>query len=96
MPDRTDATPVHEPERRRWVVALEGELAHLDYSVEGGVMTIHHTIVPKALGGRGIAGSLVRAALEHARAEGLQVQPDCSYAAAWMDKHPEYADLRHG
>ena len=67
MPDRTDATPVHEPERRRWVVALEGELAHLDYSVDGGVMTIHHTIVPEALGGRGIAGSLVRAALDHAR-----------------------------
>ena len=45
MPDRTDATPVHEPERRRWVVALEGELAHLAYSVEGGVMTIHHSLV---------------------------------------------------
>lgn len=94
MPDRTDAAPVHEPERRRWVVALEGELAHLDYSVDGAVMTIHHTIVPKALGGRGIAGSLVRGALDHARAEGLRVQPDCAYAAAWMDKHPEYGDLR--
>lgn len=93
MPD-TQATPAHEPERNRWVVRLEGELAHLDYSIAGGVMTIHHTIVPKALGGRGIAGGLVRTAMEHARGQGLRVQPDCSYAAAWMDKHPEFQDLR--
>ena len=94
MPDRTEATPTHEPERNRWVVRLEGELAHLDYSVAGGVMTIHHTIVPEPLGGRGIAGSLVRAALDHARAGGLKVRPDCPYAASWMDKHPDYGDLR--
>lgn len=96
MPERTDVIPAHEPDRKRWVVALEGELAVLDYSIDGGVMTIHHTIVPRTLGGRGIAGTLVRTALDHARAEGLRVWPDCSYAAAWIDKHPEYADLRHG
>ena len=94
MPDPSQATPTHEPERNRWVVRLEGELAHLDYSLAGGVMTIHHTVVPKPLGGRGIAGSMVRAALDHARAEGLKVQPACPYAASWMDKHPDYGDLR--
>ena len=94
MPDRTEATPLHEPDRHRWVVRLEGELAHLDYSEASGVMTIHHTIVPEPLGGRGIAGSLVRAALDHARAGGLKVRPDCPYAASWMDKHPDYGDLR--
>ncbi|MDQ2702809.1 MAG: N-acetyltransferase [Pseudomonadota bacterium] len=94
MTDATDPTPVHEPERGRWIVALEGQLAHLDYSIASGVVTIHHTIVPEALGGRGIAARLVRAALDYVRREGLKVQPDCAYAAAWMLKHPEYEDLR--
>lgn len=101
MPDATRATPVHESAQGRWTVAIDGQLALLDYTldeggIEGGVMTIRHTEVPKALGGRGIAGDLVRAALEFARAEGYRVRPACEYAVAWMAKHPEYEDLRAG
>jgi predicted GNAT family acetyltransferase len=57
-------------------------------------MVITHTIVPAAIGGRGIAGDLVRAALEHAKAQGLKVEPRCSYADAWMRKHPQFEALR--
>jgi predicted GNAT family acetyltransferase len=57
-------------------------------------MAITHTIVPPEIGGRGIAGALVQAAVEHARAQGLKVAPHCSYADAWMRKHPQYGDLR--
>ena len=46
------------------------------------------------IGGRGIAGQLVRAALEFARGQGLKVRPECSYADAWMRKHPDYDTLR--
>jgi predicted GNAT family acetyltransferase len=49
--------------------------------------------VPAEVGGRGIASALVRAAMDAARAEGWKVVPACSYAAAWMQKHPEYRDL---
>jgi len=31
--------------------------------------------------------------MEAARAEGWQVVPACSYAAAWVQRHPEYHDL---
>ena len=96
MPDATRATPVHESAQGRWTVDIDGQLALLDYTIEDGVMTIRHTEVPKALGGRGIAGELVRAALEFARAEGYRVRPACEYAVAWMAKHPEYEDLRAG
>jgi predicted GNAT family acetyltransferase len=54
---------------------------------------MHHTYVPPSLEGRGIAGALVRAALEHARTAGWRVQPACSYVAAYMRRHPETADL---
>jgi len=36
---------------------------------------------------------LTRAALAHARAAGLKVIPECSYAVAFMQRHGEYADL---
>ena len=40
------------------------------------------------------AGDLVRAAMLHARNEGLRVDPQCSYADAWMRRHPEFDALR--
>lgn len=94
MSDSPRAIPVHEPAQGRWTVALDGELALLEYTLDDGVMTIHHTGVPQPLGGRGIAGDLVRAALDFARAEGYRVRPACEYAAAWMARHPDYEDLR--
>ena len=83
----------HRSERRRFVTEVDGHEAYVEYEIEGGAMIITHTIVPAAIGGRGIAARLVRAAVEHARQEGLKVVPACSYAAAWFAKHPEYADL---
>ena len=58
-----------------------------------GRLVITHTVVPLAIGGRGIAGDLVKHALDFARSEGLKVLPQCSYAADYIRKHPEYADL---
>jgi hypothetical protein len=57
------------------------------------VLDIHHTEVPEALGGRGLAGLLVAATLAWAREQGLKVRPSCSYAAAYMAKRAETQDL---
>ena len=86
--------PIHEPDRDRFSVSIEGHTAVVEYTLDGGLMTITHTLVPPPLEGRGIAGALVRAALDHARAQGLAVRPTCSYADAWMRRHPDYDALR--
>lgn len=85
---------LHELPDHRFVIQADGHAAHLDYVEDGGRLTITHTIVPPEIGGRGIAGELVRAALEYARDAGLKVEPQCSYADAWMRRHPEYGALR--
>ena len=77
----------------RFETTVEGHLAITAYSIRDGVMTMPHTEVPAALEGRGIAGQLVAAALAHARAQGLKVNPTCSYVAAYMRRHPEVQDL---
>jgi uncharacterized protein len=84
---------VHHAIPGRFVAEVEGETAYLDYETTDGTMHITHTVVPDAIGGRGIAGHLVRVALDHAREEGWKVRPVCSYAEAWMRRHPEYAEL---
>ena len=78
---------------RGFTAEVDGHRILLQYRESDGVMTIVHTEVPYALRGRGLAGQLVRAALDHARAAGLKVVPRCSYAAEWLERHPEYGDL---
>jgi predicted GNAT family acetyltransferase len=36
---------------------------------------------------------LARGALEEARAQGLKVKATCPFIAAYLGKHPEFADL---
>jgi hypothetical protein len=80
---------VHNARAARFELTVDGRLAHADYDLDGGVMRIHHTEVPRAVGGRGHAARLVAAALAYAQAEGLQVEPWCSYVRGYMRRHPE-------
>ena len=83
----------HDQEHNRFLWTQEGHVCVVDYALDGDVMQILHTGVPAALGGQGIAGDLVRAALDTARAQGWRVRSFCSYATAYLQRHPEYQDL---
>ena len=83
----------HNAPAQRFEVDLPAGRAECSYRREGELLVLHHTAVPAALEGQGIAGQLVRAALDWARAEGLHVRPACSYVAAYMQRHPETQDL---
>lgn len=87
---------VHDTAASRFSLQRDGHEAELTYRLQGATLVIEHTVVPGPLGGQGIGGDLVKAALEHARAAGLKVVPACSYAAAYVQRHPEYADLVDG
>jgi predicted GNAT family acetyltransferase len=83
----------HDIALKQFFVIIDGHRCVLDYQWGAGIMTIAHTGVPDAVGGRGIAAALTHAALEHARDSGWKVVPACSYAAAYIRRHPEYQSL---
>ncbi|MGE8227740.1 MAG: GNAT family N-acetyltransferase [Stenotrophomonas sp.] len=83
----------HDAAAHRFQTVVDGQRAVLEYELRDGVMVITHTEVPEAIGGRGIAAQLTRFALDHARAAGWKVVPACAYAATFMQRHGEYADL---
>lgn len=87
------ATIAHDPASHRFSTEKDGHVAELLYHLSGRQLVIDHTGVPTPIGGQGIAGELVKAALDHARASGLRVVPACSYSATYIQRHPEYADL---
>ena len=56
------------PEESRFLYQEDETQAELDYHRNSKGLILIHTEVPEQLGGRGIGGRLVRAALERARA----------------------------
>ena len=78
----------------RYEARLGDRLAgFVDYRLGRARRLLVHTEVPPELGGRGIAAALARFALDDARASGVRVVVLCPYIAAWLARHPEYADV---
>lgn len=69
------------------------EVGELDYRDHRGRRVVTHTGVRPAFEGRGLASRLVRRALDDVRAEQILVVPQCSYVAAYLDRHPQDQDL---
>jgi predicted GNAT family acetyltransferase len=81
-------------ERERYEITSDGELAgFVMYRRRPALIALVHTEVDSRFGGRGLGGRLFGAALDAARAEGLAVLPFCPFANAYIQHHPEYADL---
>ena len=91
MTDTNDVVVTDNHTDSRLEVHADGELGELVYRKNGNRLVLVHTEVPRALGGRGIAGKLVLAALDKAAAGGMTVVPLCPYARSWLERHPDEA-----
>lgn len=81
----------------RYVAAVAGSVltGRLDWEArEADVRVATHTIVPRAIGGQGVAAALVEALVADAQAQGFRIDPRCSYVAWQFERHPEWAGLR--
>lgn len=84
----------HDVEHNRFTLDIDGETVFTQYRLAPGVITFLHTLTPPKLRGRGLAGVVVKSALDYARAEKLTVVPLCWYVGEYIDTHPEFQDLR--
>lgn len=92
--EQLDLTVRDAPEQHRYEAWDAGTLAGFaEYRLEPSTIVFVHTEVDPAFEGRGIASGLATFALDDARRRGLTVVPLCPFFAAFIRRHPEYADL---
>ena len=94
----SDVTVRDNPGESRFEAYVDGQLAGFSaYLLSDDVITFTHTEVDNAFEGQGVGSTLVRGELDAVRETGgLRVRPSCPFVRAWIDKHPDYADLtRH-
>jgi predicted GNAT family acetyltransferase len=83
-------------ERSRYEVHVDGTLAGvIVYRAGSGsdVVTMVHTEIEPAFEGHGVGSTLAAGALDDVRTRGLKARPLCPFVAAYIERHPEYADL---
>jgi predicted GNAT family acetyltransferase len=81
------------PSLHRFELEVDGHIAFSEYARTPDTITFMHTEVPEAMAGKGIGSKLIRGALNLARADGLKVIARCPFVKAYIEKHPDAADL---
>ncbi|GAB3696356.1 GNAT family N-acetyltransferase [Corynebacterium nasicanis] len=86
----------HNEAKHRFVISVDNrEVGYASYAQRrDGVLDFNHTVVDQAYRGRNLSTPLIKEALDWAREQGARVVPSCSAVENFIDKHPEYADLR--
>ena len=77
----------------RWEARVGEFVAFTSYRRNEDTIHFLKTRVPPELEGQGIAGRLVKTALDDARAQHLTVVPICRFVTVYIRRHPEYRDL---
>ena len=77
----------------RFELMEERLTAYADYRRDEGRLYIDYVFAPVPLRGKGTSDRLMHGVAAVARDEGLKITPICGYAATWLRRHREYADL---
>jgi len=82
-------------DRHQYELPVEDDVAVVTYNLSSPNLMITETLVPERLEGRGIASRLAKHVLADAKARELLILPVCPFFAAYLQKHPEHADVVH-
>ena len=96
----TDINVVNNEAGHRYEAWLGEVLAGFaEYALDDELITFTHTQVADAFEGKGVASTLIRAALDDVRAQAsstvrpLRVRPLCPFVRAFIQRHTDYQDL---
>jgi predicted GNAT family acetyltransferase len=84
-----------DPAHSRYELPIDGETAVVTYNLNPPNLMITETLVPQRLEGRGLASRLAQHVIADARSRGLMILPVCPYFSAYLQKHPDQADVVH-
>jgi uncharacterized protein len=81
-------------DRSRFEITVDGRLAgFVTYRRTADAVELLHTQIEPDFEGQGLASTLVRAALDDVRREGLAARPYCPFVRSWLARHADYVDL---
>ena len=83
----------NESEGQYEILVGEEVAGFATYADANGVRDLPHTVVDPKFRGQGLSKPLIQAALDDARADGMQVTPSCPAVERYIEQNPQYRDL---
>lgn len=83
----------HDEAARRYELDFGDGTVWATYAREGDTLAIRHVEADPQLRNTGAAGRFMQALVDRARADGVKLRPICGYAAHWLRRHPDSADV---
>lgn len=80
---------------KRYELPVGDQVAVVTYNLSDPNLMITETLVPEALEGKGIASRLAKHVIADAKDRGLLILPVCPFFSAYLQKHPEHAEVVH-
>jgi predicted GNAT family acetyltransferase len=84
----------HNETDNKFYTVVDGSEAYLRYLMfSDNTMDMLKTYVPNELRDKGIAGEIVRKALNFAEEKNYKIIPTCSYVATFIKRHQEFGHI---
>ncbi|MET8835233.1 GNAT family N-acetyltransferase [Micromonospora sp. NPDC004540] len=82
------------PAKHRFEILVDDALAGFTaYVPRGEVLVFTHTQVDDRYQNMGVGSALIRGTLDQIRERGGRIVAKCPFMAAFIQRHPDYADL---
>jgi len=72
---------------------VEGNIAFIEYKLDGDMLFLIHTEVPPALEGKGAGSAIVQKALQYAKDNNYKIVPICPFVQSYLKRHKEWNDI---
>lgn len=95
MSDDKKIEIIHNEGQKRFVLSVDGTPAGFASYVDGfDYRNFNHTVIKPEFRGHGLSLPLIKFALDDAREQGIRIHDSCSAVSGFIQKHPEYRDLK--
>lgn len=90
----TEPQVVRDDAGSQYVITVDGARAGFaEFARDDAHVVFTHTVIDDAFSGQGLGTTLVRAALDDVRAQGLRIVALCPFVAAYLRRHHDYDDI---
>jgi predicted GNAT family acetyltransferase len=89
-------TVADNPEKGQFEISVDGKVVGFTQyrlSKKRGLAAFIHTQIDARHEGDGLGSTLISSALDATRDRGLSVLPFCPFVLAFIERHPEHAEL---
>ena len=69
------------------------DIGYITFEEKADLLIIISTVVYEKYQGKGMASTLIKEMLQYAKNSNFKIKPLCSFAAHYIEKHPEYKEL---